>query len=133
VPVQLLYLDSSALVKLVTVEAESEALRRALRRWPRRVSSVLTHVEVLRAARRSSVPEAVVRAQQILKRLDLIELDAPVRRLAADLDPPALRSLDAVHLATALSLGDDLGGFAVYDVALAEAAAAAGLEVVTPH
>jgi predicted nucleic acid-binding protein len=128
----LVYCDSSALVKLVVAERESGALQQTLRNWSSRVSSVVTPIEVLRAARRGADPEAVARAEELLARLDLVDLDAPIRRAAASIEPPALRSLDAIHLATALSV-PDLDGFVVYDVALAQAAAAAGLVVVTPR
>jgi predicted nucleic acid-binding protein len=77
----------------------------------------------LRVAARSRIEVAVKRAIEVLGTLDLIELDGSIRRLAARLEPPTLRSLDAIHLATALSLGDELGGFAAYD---------AGVPVVAP-
>lgn len=130
---RLLYCDSSALVKLVAVEPESDALQEALAGWPTRVSSVLTAVEVPRVARRSGAPVAIARAEDIVSRLDLIDLDPGIRRAAAGLEPPELRSLDAIHLATALSLGDDLDAFLAYDARLADAAKASGLSVLTPR
>jgi uncharacterized protein len=61
-----------------------------------------------------------------------VELSAGIADAAAKLEPPSLRTLDAVHLASALSLGDDLGAFVAYDRRLAEAAEAAGIEVLAP-
>jgi predicted nucleic acid-binding protein len=128
---ELLYLDSSAIVKLVVAEPETPALRRLLAAWPERVSSVVARIEVHRVARRiGATPPA--RAREILRRIALVHLDEPVIQAAATLDPPALRTLDAIHLATARSLGDDLGAICTYDARLAEAAAALGMEVLTP-
>jgi len=126
----LLYLDSSAIVKLVA-EPESPALRRALAAWPERVSSVVARIEVHRVARRMGGPPPV-RVREVLRRIALVELDEPVVQAAATLDPPALRTLDAIHLATARSLGDDLGAICTYDARMAEAAAALGMGVLTP-
>lgn len=129
----LLYLDSSALVKLVVVEAESDALIDFLGSWPHRLSSALATVEVPRAARRASDDPAVhARAEDVVARLGLLPVEVEVLRRAAALDPGAIRSLDAVHLASALSLGSDLGTMVVYDRRLAEAAAAAGAAVSSP-
>ena len=126
-----LYLDSSALVKLVVREPESLALRDALRSWPERVSSVVARIEVERVARRIS-GGAVRRARSVLQRLALVDLDDDVVRSSATLGPPELRTLDAIHLATALSLRDDLGAFCAYDARLLGVAAAAGVDVVAP-
>jgi predicted nucleic acid-binding protein len=103
---ELLYLDSSALVKLVLPEAESAALLESLAAWPERVSSELARVEVMRAARRASAgPIAERRAEEILAGLHLLKIDSDILGRASRLGPPALRSLDAIHLASALSLG----------------------------
>jgi len=128
----LLYLDSSALVKLVVPEPETEALLKALADWPERVSSALARVEVLRAVGRSGVEAARGRAEAVLTRIGLLEIDGAILDRAAHLGPPELRSLDAIHLASALSLGEDLGGMAVYDVRLAQAAALSGATVLSP-
>lgn len=129
-----LYLDSSALVKLVVPEAESGALRGLLGAWPRRFSSALAAVEVVRAARLySSAPALMRRASQLLARLVLIDVTADVLAHAASAEPATLRSLDTIHLASALSLGRDLGGFVTYDEHLAEAARAAGIPVLAPR
>jgi predicted nucleic acid-binding protein len=127
----LLYLDSSAIVKLVVPEAESTALRRSLRTWPERVSSVVAGIEVERVARRIG-GGSVRRARSVLARLALVELDHAVMERAGRAEPADLRTLDAIHLATAASLGTDLGALCVYDSRLAEAAASAGIEVIAP-
>jgi hypothetical protein len=129
----LLYLDSSALVKLVLPERETASLREVLLDWPERVSSELAVVEVLRAARRASDDPAVHRrAEGVLDGLHLLSLDSAVLREAARLAPTALRSADAVHLASALSLEEDLAGFSVYDRTLRAAAIELGVRIVAP-
>jgi uncharacterized protein len=128
----LLYLDSSALVKLVVPEAESRALREAaLRPWPERVSSVVAEIEVEQVARRIG-SGAIRRARSVLARLALVELDTEVRGRAAAIWPAELSVIDAIHLATALTLGDDLGALCTYDARLQDAASAAGVGVVAP-
>lgn len=108
----LLYLDTSAIVKLVLPEPETEELLRLLSDRPERVTSALARVEVLRAVRRAGEDGAVFRrAEEVLARLGLIEIGPAILNAAARLDPRRLRSLDAIHLATALSLGEHLGGF----------------------
>lgn len=129
----LLYLDSSALVKLVVPEAETPDLLDVLSEWPQRVSSELAAVEVGRAARRASRDDAVrQRAEQVVAGLHLLRLDAAVLRRAAKIEPPALRTLDALHLASALEIAEDLGAFVAYDAALERAATAAGLTTLVP-
>jgi len=129
----LLYLDSSALVKLVLPEAETEALLEALHDWPDRVSSELAVVEVLRAAQRASDDPAVHRrAQDVLDALHLLSLDSTILHEAARLGSSELRSLDAIHLASALSLEEDLGGLSVYDRSLRKAARDLGVRIVAP-
>jgi predicted nucleic acid-binding protein len=129
----LLYLDSSAVVKLIVREPETAALIAFAGGWPERVSSQLARVEVLRAMRRSGAPaSARRRAEEILARIALIRIDDAVIAAASELDPADLRSLDAIHLATALSLGPDLGVFASYDRRLREAAGRARISAVAP-
>ncbi len=129
----LLYVDSSALVKLVVEEPETRALERELGEWPLRVTSILAAVEVPRAARRgSSRPAVAARADEIVRKLTLLELDRDIIRSAAAIAPIALCSLDAIHLASAISLGADLGGFLTYDARLAEAATVGGLPLLVP-
>lgn len=131
---EFLYLDSSALVKLVLPEAESNALLESLSSWPVRVTSELARVEVVRAARRAT-PNPVVeqRAEEVLASLYLLKIDSDILSEAARLEPRTLRSLDAVHLASALSLGTDLGPIVTYDSNMATAAAGYGLEVLAPQ
>jgi uncharacterized protein len=127
------YLDSSALVKLVVLEPESVALREFLRTYALRFSSALAEVEVPRALRRAGYGAAEGRrATEILARLALVEVDRRILRGAAVLAPPGLRSLDAVHLATALSVGHDLAGVVTYDRRLSDAAVSADLVVWAP-
>ena len=131
---RLLYLDSSALVKLIVLEPETAALRASLQEWPDRVSSVLARVEVLRALARARVPAADRRqADEVLARVGLVRLDDTILGVAAALRPIELRSLDAVHLATALSLGGDLAALVAYDARLQAAARAADLRVLSPR
>lgn len=128
----MVYLDSSAIVKLVVAEAESAALHRYLVRHREHVSSALARVEVCRAVRRADASEATSRrAEQVLARIGLVALDEPLLRDAAALSPTGLRSLDAVHLATALSL-DGLDVVVTCDRRLDAAASGAGLAVESP-
>lgn len=130
---ELLYLDSSALVKLVLPEAETRPLRDCLASWPQRITSELSRVEVLRAARRATAgPEVEQRAEEVLAGVHLLTIDSEILERAARLEPRILRSLDAVHLASALSLGGDLAGMVIYDSLLASAASALGVHVLAP-
>ena len=125
------YLDSSALVKLVVDEDESGSLRVALTAWPRRASSRLSLAEVFRAVRRHDRSLEHV-AAGVLMRTTLLKLSDRVLMTAARLDPPPLRTLDAIHVATAFRLGPSLSAFVSYDERQLEAAASMGLQVVTP-
>lgn len=125
------YLDASAIVKLVAEERESAALRRALRSLPRRLSSALALTEVLRATLRRD-PALLGRAQQVLAGLTLLPIDDAALSAAGALEPPELRSLDAIHLATALSLGVDLDRVLTYDERLRDAGRQAGVPVHSP-
>lgn len=129
----MVYLDSSAIVKLVVPELESRALRRYLAVRYERVASALVRVEVFRALRREHAWEPATRhgAEQALESIALVAIDEPVLRAAAHLQPERLRSLDAIHLATALSL-DDLEALVTYDQRLRDATVAAGLNVAAP-
>jgi predicted nucleic acid-binding protein len=126
------YLDSSALIKLVVPEAETEPLRVELATWHRHASSALARTEVVRAAARVDAG-ARERARRVVHAISLIAATDAILDRAAELEPAALRSLDAVHLASALSLGAALGSVVTYDVRLQEAAAAAGLDVRAPR
>ncbi|MBO0898919.1 type II toxin-antitoxin system VapC family toxin [Cellulomonas sp. zg-ZUI222] len=126
------YLDTSALVKLVVDEGETAALRE----WWRShgttpVSCDLARTELMRAVRRAA-PEAAVQVHAVLDALVLVSVTARVFDAAGRLEPTTLRSLDAIHLAAALELGDDLEGIVTYDERLAEAATSYGVPVVAP-
>jgi predicted nucleic acid-binding protein len=128
-----IYLDSSALLKLLFEEAESDALALWLsaRSELPKVSGELAKVEVLRASRRID-PDTVPAARVLLSQIDLIPLAGAVVEQASQLRGDTLRSLDALHLASALALGSDLSTFVVYDRRLASAASDAGLDTVQP-
>lgn len=126
------YLDSSSIVKLAVREPESVALRRYLRRRRPLVSSALARTEVLRALLPAG-DKAVAAGREVLTRLDLIRINNRVLDAAATLLPVEARSLDAIHLATAEQLGDDLGTIVTYDDRMAEAAKQSGHRVVTPR
>jgi predicted nucleic acid-binding protein len=128
-----IYLDSSALLKLVFEEPESAALDDWLsaRADLPVVSSVLAKVEVVRACRRMEV-DALPEARALLAALDLIPLTSGVLDDAADAGEALLRSLDAIHLASALTIKEELSAFVAYDLRLGDAAAFAGLPVVRP-
>ena len=126
------YLDTSAAVKLVVVEKGSTALRRWLAtRDGRIVSSDLLRTELLRATRRAA-PEQMVQARAVLDSLILLTLSTTVCERAAMLDPDLLRSLDALHLAAALEIGDELEALVTYDQRMAESARLLGIDTVAP-
>jgi predicted nucleic acid-binding protein len=125
------YLDSSALVKLVVAERESGALRRFLARDPLRVASSLARLEVRRAVRSHGLL-AVDRAGHVLARVRLLRIDDALLDAAAALDPLVMRSLDAIHLASALALGTDLACVVTYDKRMIDAAHVLGLAVRAP-
>jgi len=127
------YLDTSAIVRLIAAEAETGALLEALEGWPDRLSSALARVEVHRALWRVGAPRALrSRADEALSRLVLVRIDEIVLARASEFSDPSLRTLDAIHLATALSIGDDPEAFVTYDARLAAAARKQGLEVAHP-
>ena len=128
----LLYLDSSALVKLVAEEPETKALLHFLADWPHRISSALARVEVLRAVTRAGAGPAIrQRAARVMDRVALVQIDQQVLAAAARLAPPELRTLDSIHLATARSV-DQLAGMVTYDTRLARAAARNRVKVWSP-
>jgi predicted nucleic acid-binding protein len=126
----LLYLDSSAIVKLVSREPETSALTAVVRDDPSLISSELAWTEVVRAVRRAR--GRVARAERVLNGMALVPIDGGILRTAAMLAPSTLRTLDSIHLATALSLGDDLSHMVTYDDRLARGAAGAGIDVIAP-
>ena len=126
----MLYLDSSAIVKLVAREPETPALVEAVRADPAVVSSALAWTEVIRAVRRAR--GRLDRARQVLQGIALAPVDVAILREAADLSPAGLRTLDAIHVATALTLAEDLAALVTYDGRLAEPATDAGIAVSAP-
>jgi predicted nucleic acid-binding protein len=130
----MIYLDTAALVKLVCHEAESDALVDWLADHADEllVSSAIAEVEVPRAVRRVE-PALLANVPGMLGRIAIYEIDEVVRTTAAAYDEPTIRSLDAIHLATADAvLGDDLTAFVTYDRRLLTAATALGLPTASP-
>lgn len=125
------YLDSSAIVKLAVEEPESRALRRYLRRRQPLVSSALARVEVARALLPLG-PAALRRGGKVLARLELIRINDRILTSAGTLSPTELRTLDAIHLATAQLLGGDLARVVTYDERMGAAAEALGCSVSAP-
>lgn len=126
------YLDTSAAAKLVVVEKGSTALQRwVTSREERMFSSDLLRTELLRATRRAA-PDQMVQARAVLDSLVLVTLSTAVCERAAMLEPDVLRSLDSLHLAAALEIGDELEGVVTYDRRLADGAQALGIGVVAP-
>lgn len=131
------YLDTSAAVKLVVEEAGTSALRSWLAgdgagaTPPEVVSSDLLRTELLRAVRRGA-PDRIGRARQVLEAVSLLTVPSSVFERAGLLEPVGLRSLDALHVASALELGDDLEGVVTYDDRLADGVRALGHRVVAP-
>jgi predicted nucleic acid-binding protein len=125
------YLDSSALVKLVVAEPQSSALRRHLRSRRVRVSCALARVEVIRAVRDQG-RQATARARRVLARTRLLRLDDALLDAAASLGGGVLRSLDAIHLAAAQTLGAQLREVVTYDTRMTQAATSIGLATAAP-
>ncbi|MBX9471543.1 type II toxin-antitoxin system VapC family toxin [Microcella sp.] len=126
----MLYIDTSAAVKLLLVENESYALRAYIgdQEW---ASSALLRTELVRALVRVD-PSVVPRALDLLVQPYLLAIEARVLDTAARLAPPSLRSLDAIHLASALELRDEITAFVAYDDRLLAAASALGMPVASP-
>ena len=127
----ILYLDSSAIVKLVKPEIETDALGKhsvANTLW---MTSDLARTEVMRAVV-FQYPERADTVKVVLRNLMLMTLDREIYDMAGRLQPAFLRSLDAIHVAAALSLGSDLTAIVTYDKRLAQAAALNGLSVLSP-
>lgn len=130
----MLYLDASALVKLVVPERESDRLRALVAAEPTRVSSVIAAVEIRRAAQRASGDPVVhERARQVIAGVDLRPVDEAVVEAADRVGPASVRSLDAIHVGTALTLVTELSAFVAYDERMLVAARQAGLRVVVPR
>jgi predicted nucleic acid-binding protein len=126
----LAYLDSSALVKLIAIEAETAALRQELRRWPDRASSLLATVEVTLTARRLGGHAPTV-AARVLAGLRLLAID-PIVPAAEQIGGTTLRSLDEIHLATAISISHQIGALISYDQRMISEGQTLGLPVLSP-
>jgi uncharacterized protein len=129
---KLVYLDASAFVKLVLPEPETAALVAALDPQARLVASEILEIEVLRAVRRASGAGGVSAARTQLEGIRLLPISDRIRKRACELEPETLRTLDAIHIATALDLGGQLDGIYAYDLRMTAAAAKAGLLVYAP-
>ena len=125
------YVDSSAIVKLIVKEKESVGLRRYLRGRQALVSSALAVTEVKRAVLQLGVP-VVQRAVDVLNRIELVRLNKEVLNAAGVMKPDELRSLDAIHLATAALFETTLSDLVTYDARMASAARAKGWTVASP-
>lgn len=125
-----LYLDASALVKLVVPERETAALTAFVDQQAVLTSSSLARVEVMRAVRPHGA-DAIAAGRSLVAQLDLVQLDDELLDLAAEIDLP-LRSLDAIHVASALELGNTLLALVTYDAQMNRAATALGLPVAAP-
>lgn len=129
---ELLYLDSSAIVKLISPEPETRGLVDRLASRQAVTSSVIARVEVRRAVRRLRDNAMNRQAEAVLSRIALIRLDEAAVDEASALEPPELRSLDAIHLATAISLRENLDALITYDRGLSSAAARYGVQSESP-
>ncbi|HEY8741052.1 MAG TPA: type II toxin-antitoxin system VapC family toxin [Candidatus Dormibacteraeota bacterium] len=137
-----LYLDASALVKLVLEEPESPALSAEASRWDEWLSSELTRAEVPRAVvgaltrhglTTDEVQEGRQRADALMSRVMTVEVDRRVLVDAARVEPIQTRTLDAIHVATVLQVRDEIGAVATYDQRMVAALRQAGIEVISPE
>jgi uncharacterized protein len=125
-----LYLDTSALGRILSKERVAPAIRSELRTWAT-ISSRLLAIELRRLGHRLRSPDA---AEVLLAEVPLLPIDEPILTAAESVRPTGLGTLDAIHLATALRLhrGGDLGAILTYDHALADAARGHGIDVLAP-
>ena len=132
----MIYLDTSALTKMLNPENESDALAAWMAAQTdggeELTTSVIGRIEMARVAARSPDPDDVPQAQFVGSRLVTIPLNTTIARAAESVGPAYLRSLDAVHLASAVSIRDQIAAFVSYDKRLRNAAEAEGLTVVSP-
>lgn len=128
---KLTYVDSSAIVKLVVAEPESKALRRYIARRQPLVTSALARTEVARALKPSG-PDAVARGHDALRTIQLLRVNDRVLSEAGRMEPAELRSLDAIHLASARQLGAAVKQIVTYDERMATVAQAIGWSVASP-
>ena len=124
------YVDASALVKLVLAEPESVDMVRWYVESERVSTSLVGIIETRRAVARR--PHDPIDLERVLSGIEVVGINARLADRAAGIAPATVRTLDAIHLATALAIGSALGSFVTYDDRLAEAARALGLPVVSP-
>ena len=127
---RLAYMDTSAIAKLILDEPGSAEMARWYIESERIVTSRVGIVEMRRVAARHA--HDVAHLEVVLRSVETLELDAPVARAAAAVGPAALRTLDAIHLASAIALLPEIDAFVTYDDRLADAARGLGLPVVRP-
>ena len=130
----MIYLDTSATVKLVTAEQESPALINWLNAHPDEhlATSAIGHIELIRAATRAGAAAAAA-ARNVSSTIDTLVLTDTIAAIAATIPPAELRTLDAIHLATAHAHRHSLTAFCVYDRRLFEAAESQDLPTVSPR
>jgi predicted nucleic acid-binding protein len=126
------YLDASALVKLVTREPESVALRRFLRGKRALVASAIVRAEVSRAVIHLG-PDRARKARDVVAGIELIRVSDRILTTAGGLQPAEMRTLDAIHLATAQVLDQELARVVTYDDRMATAATSLGMSVLSPQ
>lgn len=137
-PASILYVDTSALLNLLVREAESAAIEAELLQWPNLATSVVTQVELPRAVARARKerPEAVIDGSLILQGViasaATIELSDEIVTAARSVGPIYVGALDAIHIASALSLGPELAGVATYDHRMADALTRAHVRLIAP-
>jgi len=127
------YLDASALVKLVITESESAPLRQFLSNDPLLISSRIAAVEVRRVAARQRERDTTAQVDMLLEGILFVEVDEAIALAAGTARPVSGRSLDAIHLASAQSVASEVTAVITYNLRLADAASAAGLTVVAPE
>jgi predicted nucleic acid-binding protein len=128
----LAYFDASALHKLVVTEPETEALKQETQVWPRRATSRLAVVELIRSVRRAD-PALEPAARRLIGGVTLVADGNRVLLDATQLEPQTLRTLDAIHVATAYRVRPVLAAFVSYDTRQLEAAEALGLPTASPR
>ena len=126
------YIDSSAVLKLAIHEPETAALETYLAGCEGLVSSRLAVLECRRAVSRASRARVLQTIDDVLDAIYLLDVTPAILEDAANAEPRLLRSLDAIHVATALSIGDAQVEVITYDQRFADAARATGLTVVQP-
>lgn len=127
----MIYVDSSALVKLVLPEAESSSMIEFTAKFDTLVTSTIGAIEFRRAVKRHYAQQLWA-VERVLAEMTILELSHEVRRTAELLEPTILRTLDAIHLASALVIREELEAFVAYDERLLEAARLAGIPTVSP-